>query len=87
LTDECHVQRAVDYIQYLQAWNQHINHEQTLLMDEMAVYFEDAITQTVDTIGRQHVVMKSNGFASVRITVVASVWGYEKAPPMVIHNA
>jgi len=56
-------------------------------MDEMAVYFEDAITQTVDTIGRQHVVMKSNGFASVRITVVASVWGYEKAPPMVIHNA
>jgi len=57
-------------------------------MDEMAVYFEYAITQTVDTTGRRHVVMKSNGFACMRITVVASVWGYEKkTPPMVIHNA
>jgi len=57
-------------------------------MDETAVYFEDARTQTVDLVsGWRHVIIRSTGFASMRITVVASVWAdSRKAPPMIIHK-
>jgi hypothetical protein len=56
-------------------------------MDETAVYFEDARTQTVDLTGRRHVIMKWTGFASMRVTVVAAVWADgKKAQPMVIHK-
>jgi hypothetical protein len=56
-------------------------------MDETAVYFEDACMQTVNLSGRQHVIIRSTGFASMRITVVASVWAdSRKAPPMIIHK-
>ena len=57
---------------YLQAQKHYINLDQAILMDEMAVYFEDARMQTVDIAGQQHVVMKSTRFASMRITVVGA---------------
>jgi hypothetical protein len=88
LTDDQLIQRAVDYMKYLQNRYAHLNLHKTLLMDETAVYFEDARTQTVDIRGRRHVVLKSTGFASMRVTVIASVWADgRKAPPMVIHKA
>lgn len=88
LTNEQLVQRAVEYTSYLQRQKDVINHSKTLLMDETAVYFEDARTTTVDIRGRSHVVMKSTGFSSMRITVVASVWADgRKAPPLIIHKA
>ena len=55
-------------------------------MDETAVYMEDARTQTVDIRGRKHVVIKTTGFASMRLTVVAFVWtDGTKLAPLVIH--
>jgi hypothetical protein len=87
LTDDQLLQRAVDYMKYLQSKKDSLNLQRTLLMDETAVYFEDARTQTVDLTGRRHVIMKSTGFASMRVTVVAAVWADgRKAPPMVIHK-
>ena len=87
LTDDQLIQRAVDYMKYLRSRIDFVNLTKTLLMDETAVYFEDARTQTVDLSGRRHVVMKSTGFASMRITVLAAVWADgRKAPPMVIHK-
>lgn len=88
ITESQLIQRAVDYLKYLRNRLQHINLSKTVLMDETAVYFEDARTQTVDIRGRRHVVMKSTGFSSMRITVVLSVWADgRKAPPLVIHKA
>ena len=56
-------------------------------MDETAVYFEDNRTQTVDLVGRKHVVMKSTGFSSMRITAVMSVLADgRKASPLIIHK-
>ena len=66
---------------------QYLNLAKTLCMDETAVYFEDARTQTVDLSGRRHMIIRSTGFASMRITVVASVWADgRKAPPVIIHK-
>ena len=56
-------------------------------MDEAAVYFEDARTESVDIRGRKHVVIKSTGLASMRITALVSVWANgAKAPPLIIHK-
>jgi len=87
LTESQLLQRAVDYLKYLRNRLHHINLSKTVLMDETSVYFEDATTQTVDLRGRRHVVMKSTGFSSMRITVALSVWGDgRKAAPLVIHK-
>jgi hypothetical protein len=73
LTDDQLIQRAADYMNYLQAQKHYINLDQAILMDEMAGYFEDARMQTVDIAGYWHMVMKSNGLVSMRITVGAAV--------------
>lgn len=87
LSDDELIRRAVYYMSYLQNSFPSINMQKTLLMDETAVYFEDNRTQTVDVRGRQHIVMKSTGFSSMRITVVASIWGDgRKASPLIIHK-
>jgi nitrate reductase cytochrome c-type subunit len=87
LTDERLIQQAVDYMKYLGMQHPFLNLSKTLCMYETAVYFEDARTQTVDLQGRQHVVIKSTGFASMRVTVIAAVWADgRKAPPMIIHK-
>ena len=48
LTNNQLVQRAVDYMKYLRGRISFINLSKTLLMDETAVYLEDARTQPVD---------------------------------------
>jgi hypothetical protein len=67
LTNDQLIQRAIEYMKYLQSRIASIDLSKTILMDETAVYFEDVRTQTVDIKGRKHVVMKSTGFASMRI--------------------
>jgi len=52
LTDDQLIQRAVDYMKYLGMRRPFLNLSKTLCMDETAVYFEDARTQTVDLQGR-----------------------------------
>jgi hypothetical protein len=87
LTDDVLLNRAVDFMAYLQSRLQSIDRHHTVLMDETAVYFEDARTQTVDFKGRHHVVIKSTGFASMRITVLVSVWADgRKAAPLLIQK-
>ena len=56
-------------------------------MDETAVYMEDARTQTVDIRGRKYVVIKTAGFASMRLAIVASVWSDgTKLASFIIHK-
>lgn len=87
LTDVQLIGRAVDYMTYLRVKIPHINLSKTILMDETAVYFEDGRKKTVDFKGRRHVILKSTGFASMRITVVAGVWADgRRAYPLVIHK-
>ena len=87
LTDSQLAQRAVDYISYLQSRLNALSLQKTLLMDETAIYFEDPRTHIVDTRGARHVVLKSTGFASMRITAAVSVWANgRKASPLVIHK-
>lgn len=81
------VARAVGYMSYLQKIKLSCDPSKTLLMDETAIYMEDSRTQTIDLRGRKHVVMKTTGFASMRLTVVAAVWANgQKGTPMVIHK-
>jgi hypothetical protein len=53
------------------------NLDNTILMDETAVYLEDPRRITVNEKGKRHVSLRSNGFASMRITALLSVtaWG------------
>ncbi|ETN04353.1 hypothetical protein PPTG_23602, partial [Phytophthora nicotianae INRA-310] len=46
LSDEILVERAVSYMQFLTLHKPTMNRERALLMDETAVYFEDARTDT-----------------------------------------
>ncbi|GMF43177.1 unnamed protein product [Phytophthora fragariaefolia] len=53
-------------------------------MGETAVYFKDAREQTVEVRGSRHVVVKSTGFASMRVTSVLAVAAAGvKLPPLV----
>ncbi|KAG1695610.1 hypothetical protein DVH05_019351 [Phytophthora capsici] len=62
-----------------------MNLDRTLLMDDTAVYFEDARADTVDEVGSRHVVVRSTGFASMRITVMLAVTDSgKKLPPCLI---
>lgn len=84
LTDDQLIQH---YLKYLRGLMPTLNRANTLLMDETAIYFEDARMHTVDIKGRHHVVIKSTGFASMRITAVISVWANgRKAVPLIIHK-
>ncbi|KAG2758771.1 hypothetical protein PC116_g21583 [Phytophthora cactorum] len=57
----------------------------TVLMDETAVYFEDPRRQTIDVTGARHVVLKSTGFASMRVTAVLAVSASgRKLPPLIV---
>ncbi|KAG4243424.1 hypothetical protein PC116_g8720 [Phytophthora cactorum] len=73
LSDDKLVDRAVSYMTFLQSAKPTIDLHRTILMDETAVYFEDARNQTVDIIGSRHVVVRSTGFLSMRITAVLAV--------------
>ncbi|KAG3238119.1 hypothetical protein PI124_g16911 [Phytophthora idaei] len=57
----------------------------TVLMDETAVYFEDPRRQTIDVTGARHVVLKSTGFASMRVPAVLAVSASgRKLPPLIV---
>ena len=87
LTDSQLVQRSVDYMMFLQETLKSVSRNRTLLMDETAIYFEDCRTQTIDFEGRRHVIMKSTGFSSMRITACVGVWATgDRAAPLLIHK-
>ncbi|KAE8902746.1 hypothetical protein PF002_g2525 [Phytophthora fragariae] len=59
--------------------------EHTVPMDETAAYFEDARTQAVDLRGARHVVVRSTGYASMRVTAILAVTASgRKLPPDMI---
>ncbi|EEY60184.1 uncharacterized protein PITG_12511 [Phytophthora infestans T30-4] len=61
------------------------NFTHTVWVDETAVYFEDAREQTVQIRGSRHVVVKSTGFASMRVTAVLAITATGvKLPSLVI---
>ncbi|KAG3009143.1 hypothetical protein PC119_g14004 [Phytophthora cactorum] len=85
LSDDKLVDRAVSYMTFLQSAKPTMDLHRTILMDETAVYFEDARNQTVDIIGSRHVVVRSTGFSSMRITAVLAVTATgKKLPPLLI---
>ncbi|OWZ20243.1 hypothetical protein PHMEG_0005362 [Phytophthora megakarya] len=73
LSDDQLVDRAVSYMRFLSDKKRSFNFANTVLMDETAVYFEDAREQTVEVRGSRHAVVKSTGFASMRVTAVLAV--------------
>ncbi|KAG3104508.1 hypothetical protein PI125_g13584 [Phytophthora idaei] len=73
LTDDVLTDRAVSFLSYLSEYMTDISEDHTVLMDETAIYFEDPRRQTVDQVGARHVVLKSRGFASMRVTGVLAV--------------
>ncbi|KAG2790045.1 hypothetical protein Pcac1_g852 [Phytophthora cactorum] len=85
LSDDKLVDRAVSYMTFLQSAKPTMDLHRTILMDETAVYFEDAHNQTVDIIGSRHVVIRSTGFSSMWITAVLAVTATgKKLPPLLI---
>ncbi|ETI30203.1 hypothetical protein F443_22678 [Phytophthora nicotianae P1569] len=85
LGDDELVERAVSYMTYLGEHKPSMNRDRTILMDETAVYFEDARTHTVDEVGARHVVIRSTGFSSMRITAALAVTASgKKLPPCLI---
>lgn len=85
LSDSQLVGRAVSYMKYLTEQHTNWNLANTVLMDETAVYFEDAREETVEIRGARHVVVKSTGFASMRVTVILAITAKGvKLPPVVI---
>jgi hypothetical protein len=61
------------------------NLDNTILMDEIAVYLEDPRRITVNEKGKRHVSLRSTGFASMCIPVLLSVMASRrKLPPVLI---
>jgi DDE superfamily endonuclease len=85
LPDDEVIARAVSYLQYLTAVQENMCDDRTILMDETAVYFDDPRMVTVDNIGARHVVMRSTGYQSMRITAVLAVTANgRKVQPLLI---
>ncbi|KAG3105409.1 hypothetical protein PI125_g13426 [Phytophthora idaei] len=89
LDDEELTDRAVNYLSFLTAKKPHMNLSRTVLMDETALYFEAPKRQMVDVASSRHVVLKSTGFASMRVTAVlaASVLGKKLTPLLIWKGA
>ncbi|KAE9046831.1 hypothetical protein PR003_g235 [Phytophthora rubi] len=85
LTDDELVRRAVSFMSFLQKHKSEMRRDRTLLMDETAIYFEDPRNRTVDEVDRRHVVIRSTGFALMRITAALAVTASsKKLPPCLI---
>ncbi|POM76545.1 Pogo transposable element with KRAB, partial [Phytophthora palmivora] len=85
LSDEALFDRAVSYIRCLRDLTPKMDKDHKVLMDETAVYFEDARVQTVDFCGARLVVVCSTGYASMRITAILAVTASgRKLPPVLI---
>jgi hypothetical protein len=88
LSDDELIQRAVSYMKFLENMKAEADYNYTILVDETAMYFEDPRLITVDSKGNRHVVLKSTGFASMRITCVLAVTASgKKLPPLLIYKA
>ncbi|GMF49118.1 unnamed protein product [Phytophthora fragariaefolia] len=76
---------AENFLSYPTSRIDGLSDDHTVLMDEMAVYFEDPRHQTVDQVGACHVVLTSTGFASMRVTAMPVVTATgRKLPPLVV---
>ncbi|KAG3236910.1 hypothetical protein PI124_g18086 [Phytophthora idaei] len=85
LDDDVLMNRAVCYMSFLREQVPTIDLEKTVLMDETAAYFEADRASTLDFTGARHVVVRSTGFASMRITVVLAVSATgRKLPPLLV---
>ncbi|GMF19225.1 unnamed protein product [Phytophthora fragariaefolia] len=85
LTEDVLTDRAVRYMEYLSARKDSLNMNPTVLMDEMAVYFEHPRHQAVAVTVARHVVLKSTGFASMHITAVLAVSASGRnLPPLIV---
>ena len=69
------VQRAVNYFSFLRSVRDRYRPRNIILMDETAVFFETTAMNTVDVVGARHVVMRTTGYASMRITSILAVRG------------
>ncbi|GMF47473.1 unnamed protein product [Phytophthora fragariaefolia] len=79
------LRRTAGFLSYLTSRIDGLRDDHTILMDETAVYFEDPRRQTVAQVGARHVVLKSTGFASMRVTAVLAVTATDrKLPPLVV---
>ena len=85
LSDDELTARAVRFLTYLSSRKSSRNPNDTLLMDETAVFFEDLRRDTVDYKDSRHVDLRSTGFALMRITdaITFTAMG-TKLPPLLI---
>ena len=75
LSDAEVAERAAKYFVFLHSTidSKQVLPQDVVLMDETAVYFETAHRSTVSLSGARHVMMKTTGFASMRVTAVMAV--------------
>ena len=88
LSSEELIRRAVSFMEFLQSARESgLRVENTLLMDETAVYLEDPRRVTINESGKRHVCLRSTGYASMRITVILTVTANgKKLKPVIIHK-
>lgn len=88
LSNDFLIERAFSFLKYLTAKvTADSDMSKIVLMDETAVYMEDPRTTTIDEHGARHVVIRSTGFASKRITCVLAVKANgDKIPPVIIQK-
>ena len=87
LTDSEVIERAVSYILFLHKAlsTEGLRPVDVVIMDETAVFFETVHRSTVNPIGSKHVMMKTTGFASMRVTALLAVRGdASKCKPFII---
>ena len=79
LSSEELIKRATNYMQFLQnARDDNLVLQQTILMDETAVYLGDRRRITINESGKIHVSLRITGFSSMRITILLAVSGNGK---------
>ena len=85
LTDDLLTDRAVSYMAFLEELKPDMDPARVVMMDETAVFFEDPRLHTVNQRGARHVVLRSTGFASMRVTAILSVTlTGKKLPPVIV---
>ena len=87
LSEEEDAERAAQYFLFLHIIleSQQVPPEDVVIMDETAVYFENAHRSTVNPGGARHVMMKTTGFSSMRVTAAMAVRADgSKVKPLII---
>jgi hypothetical protein len=87
LTDEKLISRGVSYMEFLGKTLKTVDPKKTMIVDETSVYFEDGRQFTVNRRGARHVIWRSTGYSSMRVTAIIAFWADgRKAIPTVIHK-